>query len=267
MNQSPSTSIRSGDSTTLPLCAACASDVGRIREGNEDSFYLGLEEGLFIVSDGMGGHQSGEVASRVVTDNLPDLFLNRLKAAWARGESANYPSLIRSAVKELNDLVNRKATQDPGLQGMGATLALAWITDARGTVFLANVGDSRVYYLRKGNLNQLTRDHSILALLLEQGEINQEEAAIHPARGRLYRYIGMPEEVVTDVHRIRLEPGEKLLLCSDGLTDELTDFRIQTLIHDGDLLDSCQALVDAANERGGHDNITALLIHWEGRAD
>jgi serine/threonine protein phosphatase PrpC len=265
MNESSSsTNIRSGRSSTLPIQAACASDVGRVRENNEDNFFLGLEEGLFIVSDGMGGHQSGEIASNIVVDTLPRLLLNSLKETWARGKTINYPSLVKEAVIELNNLVNRKALQETDLRGMGATLALAWVTDGRGTVFLANVGDSRVYDLRDGSINQLTRDHSIVAILLAQGEITEEEASLHPTRGQLYRYIGMPEEAEADVHRIHLEPGGVLLLCSDGLTDELSDARIQSIISGHEELSAaCQSLVDAAKESGGRDNITAMLLQWK----
>ncbi len=252
-------------SSSLPLTAACVSDVGRVREGNEDSYYLGLENGIFIVSDGMGGHQSGEVASQIVVEHLPKILSERLKETHEQGGVIDYTALIRSAIQELNNMVNQKAMQEPSLLGMGATLVLAWVTDPRGTVYLANVGDSRAYYYRNRTLNLLSRDHSIVALLIQQGEISAEEAPTHPARGRLYRHIGMEDEALPETHRIRLEPGEKLLLCSDGLTDLLSDFRLYTLIDEHDnLQDACQALVDSANQHGGRDNITAMLIQWEG---
>jgi protein phosphatase len=126
------------------------------------------------------------------------------------------------------------------------------------------VGDSRIYYQRRGKLNQLSRDHSIVALLLQQGDIKPEEAHDHPARGRLYRYIGMEDEATAEVHRKHPQPGELLLLCSDGLTDHLDDLHIQIILTEHtDLQKGCQALVDAANQRGGKDNITVMLVKWE----
>jgi protein phosphatase len=256
---------RSGRSASLPLSAACISDVGSVRENNEDNFHLGLDEGLFIVSDGMGGHQSGESASRIVIEILPQILLNRLKEAQARGGKIDHKALLQAAAIEMNDLVNKKARGEMGMRGMGATLALAWISDGRGTVFLANVGDSRVYYYRNQHLNQLTRDHSIVALLLQQGEITLEESRDHPARGRLYRYIGMEGEALAEVHRVRLDAGEKLLLCSDGLTDPLDDAHIQALLDENpEPLVACRALVEAANRQGSKDNITVIVIQWEG---
>ncbi len=257
-------SSQDGSASSLPLSAACVSDVGRVREGNEDSFYLGLNDGIFIVSDGMGGHQSGEVASRIVVENLPKILSEGLREAQKQTGTADYTSLIRKAIQDVNDLVNHNAMQEPGLLGMGATLALAWVTDPRGTVYLANIGDSRVYYYRNRTLNLLSRDHSIVALLIQQGEVSPEEAPTHPARGRLYRHIGMEGEALPEVHRIRMETGEKLLLCSDGLTDMLSDFRLYTLIDEQEnLQDACRVMVDTANQQGGRDNITAMLLRWD----
>ena len=257
----------SGRSASLPLKAACVSDVGSVRENNEDNFYLGLEDGVFIVSDGMGGHQSGEIASRIVVEILPQILHNRLKEMQARGEMTDLKALLQAGALELNNLVNEKAQSEPGMRGMGATLAMAWISDSRGTAYLANVGDSRVYYYRNRHLYQLTRDHSLIALLLQQGEIAPEEVRDHPARGRLFRFIGMEGEALAGVHRIRLSPGEQLLLCSDGLTDVLDDAFICGLLDShADALSACQALVEAADLAGSKDNITAMVIEWEGSA-
>jgi len=254
--------MQAGRSAILPISAACVCDVGQARTNNEDNFRLGLDDGIFIVSDGMGGHQSGEIASRIVVEILPQILLNH--AAEVR-EQYSYQAIIAQAVLDLNQLVSQKGGKELGLHGMGATLALAWVTDERGMVHLANVGDSRIYYYHNQALKQISLDHSIVSLLLLQGEIQAEEARDHPARGRLYRYLGMDGEAVAEIHRIHMEPGDILLLCSDGLTDDLADQYIQSVLSaQMDLQMACQALVDEANRQGGKDNITAMLLKWGG---
>jgi len=254
---------RYGISTILPVSAACVSDVGLVRENNEDNFFLGLEEGIFIVSDGMGGHQSGEIASRIVVELLPQLLENLNQKITTNSGKTYRNSLISDTVIELNHLVWEKAQESMGLRGMGATLALAWVTDVNGMVYMANVGDSRIYYYHNRQVHQLSQDHTVLAVLLAQGEVKLEEAADHPARGKLYRYIGMQGEPKTYLSRIHMRPGDELLLCSDGITDHLSDEDIQkVLLRRREPLESCSTLVNAANQQGGNDNITAMIIRW-----
>ncbi len=255
---------RRGKAKNLPVSATCISDVGKAREINEDNFYLGLDDGIFIVSDGMGGHQSGEIASRIVVEILPPILAQSINASKRDEEMSDFPTLARQAVIDLNNLLNSKAGTEPGLYGMGATLGMAWLTGAHSAVYVVNVGDSRIYLFHRGILSQLSRDHSIVALLVQQEEIRAEEAHDHPARGRLYRYIGMAGEAIPEVQCIHPQPGDLLLLCSDGLTDHVSDPEIQAvLVEYTDLLNACQTLVDAANREGGRDNITVMLVKWE----
>ncbi|MDI7278161.1 MAG: SpoIIE family protein phosphatase, partial [Anaerolineae bacterium] len=143
----------------------------------------------------------------------------------------------------------------------GATVAAAWLRG--GQAHLAHMGDSRIYLYRQGRLSQQTEDHSVVALLLRSGEITPEEARRHPARHQITRHVGMEGEVYADVRTIQLEPGDRLLLCTDGLTGPLDDERVAALLAEhGDPEAACRALVAAANAAGGADNITALVVDW-----
>jgi serine/threonine protein phosphatase PrpC len=241
-----------------PVQAACLSDVGRVRQQNEDQCLVALEHNLFIVSDGMGGHQGGEVASKAVVTVLPPMIEQRV--ARIRVPSPEAMELVlRDALVELSQRLRAESAGRAGLQGMGATVAVAWL---RGSLaHLAHMGDSRIYLLREQRLMQLTEDHSVIALLLRHGEITPEEAQTHPARGRLSRYVGMEGEVYPDVQTVQLQAGDRLLLCSDGLTNMVSDRQIVQLLHvNAGAEEACQALVNAANVAGGTDNITALVV-------
>jgi serine/threonine protein phosphatase PrpC len=252
------------DSTGWAGQAACISDIGQVRRNNEDSYRLGLADGIFIVADGMGGHQSGEIASCMVVDELPGILLKAEREAVER--PVRYKSMLGRCVKMLNRLVNEKSTQEPALNGMGSTLAVVWFPDELGTIYLANVGDSRIYYFRRGVLNQLSQDHTMAAQLVLTGEISEEEERHHPGRNQLYRYIGMDGEAAAELHDMRIQKDDILLLCSDGLTDHLTDYRIINILNTYlDLEEACRALIDAANKQGGTDNLTVMLLRWKGR--
>ena len=246
----------------LPVRAACVSDAGRVRENNEDSYLVSLEQNLLIVSDGMGGHQAGEVASEAVVTVLPEMIKQRLA-----GESSPRPRIVeltlRETILQLSQRLRAESAGRGGLKGMGATVALAWLRGPEGMAHLAHMGDSRIYLYRHGNLTQLTEDHSVVALLLKRGDITPEEARRHPARGRLSRYVGMEGEVYPDVQTVRLREGDRLLLCTDGLTGPVSDDEIAALLRANlDPEAACQALVDAANDAGGKDNITVLVVNW-----
>jgi protein phosphatase len=238
--------------------AACATDTGRVREANEDSHLLALERRMFIVSDGMGGHQAGAVASKAVVTLLPELIDRELRGA--RGVHDHLmEQALRDAIAQLSERLRDESAGRQGLQGMGATVALAWLRG--GKAHLAHMGDSRIYLFRGGRLRQLTEDHSVVALLLKHGEVTAQEAQHHPARGKLSRYVGIEGEVFADVSTVPLRDGDRLLLCSDGLTGMLDDDRItRTLAAQRDCQAACDALVAAANEAGGKDNITVLVV-------
>ena len=246
-------------SASRSLRAACLSDVGRARQSNEDRCLVDLKRNIFIVSDGMGGQQAGGIASEAVVTVLPPLLDARMShmRTLSHGVIAR---VLQDVMLELSQRLRTESIKHIGLQGLGATVALAWV---RGeTVHLAHMGDSRIYLIHQGKLTLQTEDHSIVALLLRHGEIAPEEAHNHPARGRLTRYIGMKEDVLPDVQTIPLQSGDRLLLCSDGLTGLVPGLQIEDLLRaNPEPKSACQALVEAANAAGGKDNITVLVVN------
>jgi len=242
------------------LCCACLSDPGRKRSGNEDAWHADPERGLFLVADGMGGLSAGEVASRAVAEELPKTLL----AAFSGLPKADGPVVqesVKASLAAFSDALRGRSLQDPRLRGMGSTVVLALFHEAGALV--AHLGDSRAYLLEKGRLQRLTHDHNLLSMLLDLKKISAEEAAGHPGRNRLTRYMGMETKAVADVRTLRCRGSGRLLLCSDGLTGMVPDERIQeVLLREARAQEACQALVEAANEAGGEDNITAMVVDW-----
>jgi serine/threonine protein phosphatase PrpC len=219
------------------------TDVGKVREGNEDSYMA--REPLFAVADGMGGHRGGEVASKLALDSLK--------------KAADRSQALPEVVKEANRTVFRKAAADRALAGMGTTLT-AVLADGEH-LRLAHVGDSRAYLVRDGELQRITKDHTVVERMVEEGRITPEEAEIHPQRSILTRALGVEEEVQIDQATIEAHPGDRVLLCSDGLTGMVEEDRIlEILAQNDDPQVASDALVDAANEAGGLDNVTVVLI-------
>ena len=240
MNSSPMRRLR--------LTWGGATDQGRIRANNQDAMYA--DPGLFVVADGMGGHQGGEVAANLAVRTM------------ANAERSNRGQL-REAISEANRVVHETALEEPELHGMGTTLtALAVSQEADSHQFVVlNVGDSRIYRHRNGELQQLTEDHSYVAELVRRGELDDQAAEVHPYRNMLTRAIGVHAEV--DIDEWLLEPvtGDRFMLCSDGLTNELADIEIaEQLGLDQDPGTTAKALVGLANNRGGRDNSTVLIV-------
>lgn len=224
----------------MKLRVGARTDVGRVRKGNEDSFTA--KDPLFAVADGMGGHQGGEVASSLALETI------------GKGSRP-----IEQMVQEANQAVYRRADQDPGLSGMGTTLT-ALVADGE-VLRMAHVGDSRAYMLRDGRLQQLTKDHTVVQRLVDEGKLTAEEAEIHPQRSILTRALGVDESLQVDQGAIEPRTGDRLLLCSDGLTGMVDEERItRILIENPDPQAAADALVEAANEAGGQDNITAVVM-------
>jgi PPM family protein phosphatase len=227
------------------------TDVGRVREGNEDSYMV--HEPLFAVADGMGGHQGGEVASNLALRSLEQIA----EEPPPDGESA--PRLAE-VVREANRVVLRKASGDSSLAGMGTTLT-AVLAGAEGRVHVAHVGDSRAYLLRDGEITQLTRDQTVVQRLLDEGRITAEEAEIHPQRSILTNALGVDQDIQVDEASYELKVGDRLLLCSDGLSGMVSQQEIRRILLEyQDPQEASDALVNAANEAGGQDNITAVII-------
>jgi PPM family protein phosphatase len=221
------------------------TDVGRGRPENEDSLLVDPDDGLYAVADGMGGHRAGEVASATAIDAL--------KSAYLGGQR------LDQAVGAANAAVFAKAAEDASLRGMGTTLTAIAVHDS--TAELGHVGDSRAYLMRGGTVTQVTEDHSLVEQLVREGRLTPEEAQNHPQRAIITRALGIDSDVAVDTYRIDLEPGDRLMICSDGLTNMLSDDTIaQTLRRHADPQQAADTLVDMANQAGGDDNITVILL-------
>jgi PPM family protein phosphatase len=230
----------------LRIDAGASSDVGQLRTGNEDSFLIDDRLSLYAVADGMGGHQGGEVASATA--------IEALRAAVASGDP------IDTAIVRANAAVFEKAATDRGLAGMGTTLTAIAIV-GESTLLIGHVGDSRAYRVRDGVLEQLTEDHSLVEELVREGRLSPEEAKVHPQRSIITRTIGVEHDVEVDLLAIEARTGDRILICSDGLTTMLDDDEVARIAQlDADPRLAADHLVDAANEAGGEDNITVVVI-------
>lgn len=247
-------------STTLPLRCAGLSHIGKVREENEDTFLMDSELGLFLVSDGMGGHRGGELASRIVIEDLPvmiEVRLDKLKV----GGPATIRSLFKKAIIEQSRQLHLEGTSETGYKDMGATLVVALLR--KGRAYIANLGDSRIYRFRNRRLVQLTKDHSVVSELLDKGKIKPEEAENHEAQGEITHYVGMEDKALPYIRSFQLKKGDRLLLCTDGLTDSIDDKAIAAILSKKqECKEACQTLVNAANVAGGHDNITVVIVDW-----
>jgi len=223
-----------------------ATDVGRVRDGNEDAYLVDDGMGLIAVADGMGGQRAGEVASATA--------LEALRAAITGGRP------LRESIEDANDAVFTKSLTDTSLRGMGTTLTAGTLV-AGDTVLIGHVGDSRAYLLHDGELRQVTNDHSLVEELVREGRLTADEAAVHPQRSIITRALGVDASVEVDVYPVELVPGDRLLLCSDGLTGMVQpDDIAATLRRESDPTRAATLLVDAANAAGGEDNITVIVV-------
>lgn len=232
---------------------AASSDVGLVREINEDSFLVTPE--IAIVADGMGGHAAGEIASAIAVDVVANVF------TVERSEVG-----LRDAVAAANDAIQQDAVAHPERAGMGTTVvALGLVPSSTGLLpVVINVGDSRAYQLRDGAMRQITLDHSVAEEWVRQGRLSPEEAAVHPRRHQLTRTLGVDGLSDPDVFPLALEPGDRILLCSDGLCNELSDDEIASLASPPHTLEEATALLVAgANRGGGRDNITVVLLEFD----
>ena len=236
------------------------SDIGRVRSLNEDSFCIygfeqGETDGFCVLSDGMGGHNAGEVASQKTVQFMAEILME----TDAQGEAT--PAKIGRAVHRANQKIYQMAGENQTQKGMGATSVLAVIE--KDEAYIANVGDSRAYAARNHEIMQITKDHSVVEEMVANGCLTREEAKNHPQRNMITRAIGTDPMVEADVFEYDFLPGDCLLLCSDGLSGMLEDTEILSILEqDADAKQTVTALIDAANERGGRDNITAICIRF-----
>ncbi len=231
------------------------TDTGKARTSNQDYIYsnelsVGNLENLFIVADGMGGHLAGDIASRIAAETIVDFA--------GKSKSEKPIEILRTAVEAANERVANEASANLELADMGTTVVAATIADRQ--LYLANVGDSRLYILNDG-IEQITKDHSLVDEMVRAGSISKEEARFHPKKNIITRAVGSKEGVLVDMFQVSLEPGDLILLCTDGLTNMVEDDDIFILIkQQRDIAGMAQTLVDAANAGGGKDNISLILI-------
>lgn len=244
------------------LVWAALSDTGRVRDRNQDRVHADPRQGLFLVADGMGGTAGGDIAAQITVDMLPR-YLSRALHLGADGAfAAETEHQLQDALAELSTEIRDAAGRSPGRAGMGTTVVVALV--AAGRVIIGHLGDSRAYLLHAGQLRQLTGDHNLASLLVESGELTAEQAANHSGLRRLTRYVGMRERPEPDVATFGFTGSDQLLLCSDGLTSMLDEATVAAILTEHrDPARACQALIAAANDAGGTDNITAIVIRRE----
>lgn len=249
--------------------ASGLTDVGLQREHNEDSFLVLSEHSLFIVADGMGGHRAGDVASRLAVESIGEFFRSFVDedATWpfhmdtSMSEAENR---LVASIRVANRQIFEKSIRSRELRGMGTTVVGALFCEADGRMYIGHVGDSRCYRMRGGELRLMTRDHSLINdYLLAMPELSAEQQAELP-KNVITRALGMQEQVTVDVQADEAHPGDIYVLCSDGLSGMVSDEDMLAIVASSrDLDDACQRLIEAANECGGEDNITAIVIRVE----
>lgn len=232
------------------------TDVGKRRELNEDYIYtsdktIGSLSNLFIVADGMGGHNAGDYASKHTVEKV-------VETIEELPNEQDLEEIIQEAIYRANAYIYEKSRENSSLSGMGTTLVVATIKD--GVVTVANIGDSRMYVVND-DIRQITKDHSLVEEMVTMGGIDREAARTHPDKNIITRAIGVKELVLADFFEVRLEKEDKILLCTDGLTNMLKDDEIHHIIESNkDVEAAARALIAAANENGGRDNIAVVLV-------
>ena len=279
MNPELPTSATSSESHANVFAHGC-TDVGRVRESNQDSFFSDTDLGLFLVADGMGGRAGGEVASQLAAETIA----SEVERNWQRlteSDSRARLSFFSSAINKASLRIYERSLELPQYRGMGTTATVLWLTpgthsmstaaitdeqmDSEGpsdvaTAVISHVGDSRCYLCRAGLLFQLTDDHSLVNEQIKAGVISRRDPMISQIRNVITRCVGYQEEEEVDTLSLEVMPGDRFLLCSDGLSTKVTDEEIRIALMRQDLTDVPEYLTELANERGGDDNITVLVV-------
>lgn len=245
------------------------TDSGLLRPNNEDHFGIDDDLNLYMVADGMGGHAAGEIASKMAIDIVKDHikrthldqdpFMGGYDATFSKAANR-----LGSAFKLANQVINQASAQNPPWQGMGTTLAAFWHPNPPNTkIVIAHVGDSRVYLFRNNSIQRLTHDHSIVEEQVKQGLISRQEARRSKVKNVITRALGHSPQIVVDLTEISLRPLDRILLCTDGLTNMVSDQHINEIIVSSITPDkACRQLIDAANANGGTDNITVAVVFY-----
>jgi protein phosphatase len=249
----------------MQVTAFGLTHVGRQRQHNEDSYLVANEPGLFLVADGMGGHAAGEIASRIAVDSISEFILHTKEddGTWPHAYDEHYKrstNRLMAAVRLANTRVLEAMRKDARLRGMGTTVVACLADD--GVMSFAHVGDSRAYLVRAGEISRITNDHSWVFEQVQAGMLTEAEAEKHPLRNVITRALGGALSVTPDASEVETRTGDVYLLCSDGLTGMVPEDEILRVVttNADDLEKACQVLIDTANERGGLDNVTAILV-------
>jgi len=251
---------------SMKASSAGLTNIGRKRDNNEDTFYVDDTIGLYIVADGMGGHRAGEVASRTVVSSIRD-YMDAFSGSeeaqrMGTGEMSPASTAVCHSIELANHVVHQLSQDRGSYKGMGSTAAVAFLHG--DTLVTANVGDSRIYLVRQGKIEQLTQDHTLLAEQMRKNPGFDPHFSTTPMKHILMRAVGIQETVQTDSYEMQPLSGDMVLMCSDGLTDMLSDHEVlQGILQGGTIDEICRRLVSMANERGGVDNITVVLIQFE----
>ncbi len=235
------------------------SDIGKARRDNQDSFAYNVSDtkklAFAVVCDGMGGAAAGNIASQLALDRFTDYIRNTDYKNFSKEKICD---MLETAVDCANVAVHEKAITEPGLSGMGTTLVGVVISPSKTAVI--NIGDSRAYKINADGIERITRDHSLVADMVQMGEITEEEAREHPGKNLITRAVGTDSSVTGDIYFPEIQKGEYILLCSDGLSNLVSEQEILYEVMYGDNSDCCNRLINIANDRGGYDNITVVLL-------
>lgn len=247
--------------TKLPFSWAASTHTGNVRTENEDAYFLGPEIGLFVVADGMGGHKGGSLASKIVTEDLPVMIENKLNALRSRSPRSVRRIFKSTIAEQSRQLCIEGTGGEHGYTDMGATVVVLLIANARACI--ANLGDSRIYRLRAGKLKQMTKDHSVISELIEAGRIEPDEADGHEALGQITQHVGMDEVPEPHIKTFSLKKNDRLMLCTDGLTDMIREDEIKIMLTtEDDPETTAQKLIEKANNNGGYDNTTVVIVDY-----
>lgn len=236
------------------------TDTGCVRELNEDSYIIcgfenGTEPGFCVVADGMGGHNAGEVASKLAVDYIT----NSLNGILSDSPPSDVPRHINDALSDANASIYKMSREDITRSGMGTTAVVCAFADGEG--FIANIGDSRAYACRNNEIYQITVDHSVVEEMVECGTITKEEARIHPQKNIITRAVGSDETTKADIFEYEYKPGDSIIMCSDGLSGMVEDNVILSVVRQGgSSKETAEKLMELAKENGGLDNITVIVI-------
>ena len=239
------------------------TDTGKQRDGNEDALVLLPKLGIYAVADGVGGQNSGEVASRKAVAGI-EKFIDANPLTGADNLEGKYrvnwiKSYFQRCLQRINTEIRKEALSDPVKEQMATTMVLCFLD--MDSIYVVNIGDSRAYILRDGEITQLTVDHTYVNKLIKAGTLSRSEARLHPQKNIITKALGSSKNTDPDFYRFDLHEGDRVLLCTDGLHGELTDDEIAVILRKKkDLNSICGLLVDAANKKGGHDNITVICI-------